>query len=921
MSLEVSLQSDQRFRALIEHSSDAISLLTADSSVMYASPSTRRVTGYSAEELVGRNGFPLLHPEDLEDMRQQFNGILDQPGHSITVESRFRHADGTWRWVEATLTNLLADPAVGAVVCNYHDITQRKQGQERLRQSEERYRVLMEQAAVGMFVTDLQGHLVEVNEVGCQLCGYSREALLTMHIQDLIPEGDLAAVRVEIERLRAGETTRSQWYMKRKDGSLLPVGTTANQLSTGHLLVIVRDISDRIQAEQARQQLLAYERAARAEAEATRARLYKFLHQAPMRIIALRGPEHRVEFANTQVLQIEHYADRVGKSFREGWPELVEQGILAILDEIYTTGTPFIGTEVPLKVDHTGDGVLVEGYFNLVYQPLRNAQGDIDGLLLSAIEVTEQVQARHHVEELNRQLETEKDALRQAEQEAQAKAAELTAIFEAMTEGVIVCDRAGEIRYTNPAYRSLMALEENADPSALSLDSRIKWMALRDLEGRPLPNEQHPLLRVMRGERLSGTHRMDFMCRTNNGDDLIVYASGAPICDATGQIVGGVVVFRDVTMRRRLEQQLHSSERKFRSLVESNILGVVVADVDGRIYEVNERIAHMVGYSKDELLSRTFNWQHLVPPDAQEAQAQMTKTLLSTGVVPPQEGEYLRKDGSRLPVLTAATLLDQERRLGLGVILDISDRKAAERRKQEFLSMVSHELRTPLTSITGFIDLALLYSDLFPRPLSLEAEQLLGKMETGLKRAMRQVEIETRLVEELLEVTRLEMHKFELSLQPENLVTIVQETVANQQQAARTRHVELVLPPDELVPVLADAGRIGQALTNYLTNALKFAPLDEVVLVHLVVAASSARVSVRDQGPGLTAEQQQRVWERFYQVAAPGHQGPDGGLGLGLAIAKAIVEQHQGQVGVESAPGRGSTFWFSLPLAAGLIQA
>jgi signal transduction histidine kinase len=137
-----------------------------------------------------------------------------------------------------------------------------------------------------------------------------------------------------------------------------------------------------------------------------------------------------------------------------------------------------------------------------------------------------------------------------------------------------------------------------------------------------------------------------------------------------------------------------------------------------------------------------------------------------------------------------------------------------------FLSMVSHELRTPLTSIMGFIDLALLCRDLLPRPLSPEAEKLLGKMERGLKLAMGQVEIETRLVEELLEMSRLELHTFELSLHPENLVTIVQETVANQQQAARTRQIELVLPPDEVVPVFADACRIGQALTNYLTNAL-----------------------------------------------------------------------------------------------------
>jgi signal transduction histidine kinase len=288
-------------------------------------------------------------------------------------------------------------------------------------------------------------------------------------------------------------------------------------------------------------------------------------------------------------------------------------------------------------------------------------------------------------------------------------------------------------------------------------------------------------------------------------------------------------------------------------------------------------------------------------------------TLLSTGAAPPYERGYLRKDGSRVPALVVATVFDQERRLVLGVILDMSEQKAAERRKQEFLSMVSHELRTPLTSIMGLIELSLIQIELRPRSLP-EAERMLGQLEKTLKRADGQVEIETRLVEELLEVSRLEMHKFELSVQPCNLVTIVQEMVANQQQVARTRHIELVVPPEEMVPVLADAGRIGQVLTNYLSNALKFSPLDQPIAVSLEVTGSSARVLVRDQGTGLTAEQQQRVWERFYQVAAPGRQGPEGGLGLGLAIVKAIVEQHHGQVGVQSAPGRGSTFWFTLPL-------
>ena len=114
--------------------------------------------------------------------------------------------------------------------------------------------------------------------------------------------------------------------------------------------------------------------------------------------------------------------------------------------------------------------------------------------------------------------------------------------------------------------------------------------------------------------------------------------------------------------------------------------------------------------------------------------------------------------------------------------------------------------------------------------------------------------------------------------------------------------------------MLADVGRVAQALTNYLTNALKYTLGEQAVAVRLDVQASRARVSVRDQGPGLTLEQQQRVWERFYQVAAPGHQGSEGGLGLRLAITRAIIEQHHGQVGVESVPGDGATFWFTLPI-------
>jgi len=624
MSLEVATHSDRRFRALIEHSTDAIALLTPKGTVTYASPSIERILGYTPQEFMTINGFDVIHPGDIPSIAHTFQQLLAIPGLVDTQQFRSRHQDGTWRWVEATLTNLVHDPDVQAIVTNLHDITERKQAEEKLKalaeqteESEQRFRLLADGAPVMIWTSGTD-----------RLCTY---------------------------------------------------------------------------------------------------------FNAPW--LAFTGRTLEQELGN-------------------GWAEGVHPDDTQRCLDIYTS----------------------------------------------------------------------------------------------------------------------------------SFDARKPFS-------------------------------MDYRLRRWDGQYRWIVDNGIPFHAPDGTFTGYIGSCIDITERRRLEQQLQYSEQKLRSLVKSNIFGVTVSDTTGRIYETNERFAQIVGYSQDELLSGAVTWRQLVPPDYQEMQDQIDQTILSTGVIPPYEKEYLRKDGSRVPVLVAGAMIDQERGLALVVILDISERKEVERRKQEFQSMVSHELRTPLTSIMGLIELALMQIDLRPRSLPPEAEALLGQIEKTLKRADGQVEIETRLVEELLEVTRLEMHKFELSLQPENLVTIVQETVANQQQAARAHHIKLVLPPDELVSVIADAGRIGQVLTNYLTNALKYAPVDQPVSVRLEVTGTVARVSVRDQGPGLTLEQQQRVWERFYQVAAPGHQGPDGGLGLGLAIARAIIEQHHGQVGVESAPGQGATFWFTLPLS------
>jgi signal transduction histidine kinase len=175
----------------------------------------------------------------------------------------------------------------------------------------------------------------------------------------------------------------------------------------------------------------------------------------------------------------------------------------------------------------------------------------------------------------------------------------------------------------------------------------------------------------------------------------------------------------------------------------------------------------------------------------------------------------------------------------------------------------------------------------------------------------------TRLVNDLLDVERVQAGKLDLHLEDVDLATIVREEVEGQRQLHPERTLVLELREEQCVPIMADALRIGQVLTNYLANALKYSPADRPVTVGLEVDGKQAQVWVRDQGSGLPPEEQVQIWERFYRVQGIEVQSGTGvGLGLGLHVCRTIIEQHHGQVGVQSASGAGATFWFSLPLAA-----
>ncbi len=363
-------------------------------------------------------------------------------------------------------------------------------------------------------------------------------------------------------------------------------------------------------------------------------------------------------------------------------------------------------------------------------------------------------------------------------------------------------------------------------------------------------------------------------------------------------------------------------------------VGVAIAEAQGRMLTLNHAFKELWG--EEAPLPADISgygvykgwWPATGAPIAANEWA-MIRALSSGEVCMGEEVEIETFDGQRKAVITSAAPIRDEAGTISGsveAIIDITERKAVEqalretnRQMNEFLGMASHELRTPLTSVLLGLQLAqrrfqkLLReeTDVIP-PLGQKLKFLLDHLFLTERQALRL----DRLVNDLLDVARIQTGKLVMHRQMADLAAIVTEAVEEQRQVAAAREVHLHLPPDQPVPLFIDAERIRQVVMNYLTNALKYSAEDRPVEVGLEVQAGAARVWVCDQGVGLPLEEQALVWERFHRVPDIEVQSGSGvGLGLGLHISRTIIEAHQGQVGVQSAPGAGATFWFTLPLA------
>jgi PAS domain S-box-containing protein len=376
-----------------------------------------------------------------------------------------------------------------------------------------------------------------------------------------------------------------------------------------------------------------------------------------------------------------------------------------------------------------------------------------------------------------------------------------------------------------------------------------------------------------------------------------------------------------IAEKQRAELARDVSEARFRRLQESGLVGIFFWQLDGRVVDANEAFLSMLGYSEDELQAGHINWRELTPPESDAADGRALAELRSTSVCQMYEKEFVRRDGVRVSVLMGSALLDGPEEGGISFSLDITERKRIEnerarlvrelrqavRVRDDFLSIAAHELKTPLTPLriqTESILRALRKGESEP----VELKRLGGRLEM-IQRSVLRME---RLIENLLDVSRVTTGRLELELEEFDLVPMVRAVAERLGEEIERAGCTLSVQADEKVSGRWDRFRIEQIVENLLSNAIKYGAGKPIELrVEAGLSAARARISVRDHGIGIAKEAQARIFDKFERVAPMRHFG---GLGLGLWIVQQIVLAHGGEIEVASEPGEGSKFSVTLPL-------
>jgi PAS domain S-box-containing protein len=746
-------------------------------------------------------------------------------------------------------------------------ISDRQRVEAALQESEDRFRSAFDSAAIGKALVALDGRWLKVNRALCEIVGYSEQEILATTFQAIThPDDldiDLGYVRQLLEgKIRSFEMEKRYFHKLGHVVWILLSGSLVRDAEGKPLYFIaqIQDITLRKQAEQALR-----------ESEER----YRAIVEDQTELITRFQPDGRLTFVNEAYCRYfgQEREALIGNCYE---PFIFEEDREAIAQFLNS-----LSLENPVAtIEHR---VVVAGeirWMQWINRAIFDDRGQFVEFQSVGRDISDCVQAE--------------EALRESERRFRA-------IFDQTFQFIGLLKPDGTLLEANQTALDFGGI------SHADIIGRPFWEARWWTISAETQNQLKEAIRqAAAGEFVR--YEVDVL---GAGDTVAtIDFSLKPVKDETGNVILLIPEGRDISEqqaalreRKRVEEALRLNEALFRSLSESSPIGIFRTDAEGKCIYTNPRCQAICGFTFEEALGD--GWMQFAHPD--DIQVFLPQWSQATAVCQEFSGElrYSHRDGTiRVCRIKTAPILSNEQELigHVGTVEDITEAEAIERMKKEFISIVSHELRTPLSSMRGSLGL-------------LTAGVLDKKPETAkqmLKIAATETERLVRLVNDILDLERLESHKVELVKQWCDAAALMRQSVETLQSLAKENYITLSLSSPE-IQVWADPDRIIQTLVNLLNNAIKFSPPHSTVTLDTEVQEDRVLFQVKDQGRGIPADKLESIFGRFQQVDASDSR-QKGGTGLGLAICRSIVQQHGGRIWVESELGQGSTFYFTLPM-------
>ncbi|WP_162672245.1 PAS domain S-box protein [Gemmata massiliana] len=886
-SEEALRRSEARYRALVEASSQAVwswSPQEANGDFEGTMRWWADVTGQSVEEQ-GRTGtawLDVVHPDDRAAAGTAW-GTAIATGTPYEVEYRVRGREGGWRYIKARGVPI---PGPGGPprewVGTLNDVTDQRRAEAERRESEDRFRGLMEQAPFSVQVFSPDGRTLGVNRAWEELWGLTLDQLTDynlladpqLEIKGIAPflrravAGEavlIPAIRYDVDETLPGRTRNAEPH-RWVSAVAYPLKDPAGRVR--EVVLVHQDITARKRAE---------DELARLTAESERLRrLYETVLSSTPDFVYVFSLGHRVLYANDALVRM-WGCDPIGKTFLEiGYEPWHAEMHGREIDRVRATKQPIRG-EVPF----TGTGG--RRIYDYIFVPVLGADGEVEAVAGTTRDVTDR---KRHEESLRHSEEL----LRLA-----TDAAEL---------GVWVWDVAEDrVTWENDRPYAIFGLDPASGPVN----------AARFLAEFVHPEDAGAFGRAVADAARSGDRfYFEGRLRRPDGEVRWVEFTGRPVRTAAGEHLRMHGTAADVTERKRAEEALRASEAEFRATFEGAGVGKAQADpLTGRLTRVNPKLCELLGYTAGELVGMTI--RDLTHPD-ERADSDARFRALVAGAVGEYavEKRYLRKGGEAVWVRVTATIVrapDGAPVLASAIIEDVTARtqaeaalKEADRKKDEFIALLAHELRNPLAPIRNGLQVIRLSQDRAAR------ERSQAMMD-------RQLAHMVRLIDDLLDVSRITRNKMELRRARVELAEVLGSAVETARPALDAAGHELIVSlPPRPVHLDADLTRLSQVFSNLLANSAKYTPRGGRVWLSAGRSGAGVEVTVRDTGIGIPADALPTIFDMFSQVDRSIERST-GGLGIGLALVKGLVEMHGGTVTAASdGPGRGSAFVVTLPV-------